>query len=461
MNAWPRRTNRMSRCMMPRIILVLVITTSALLATRPARAEEAPAADGLKPGDVLDASNWKKAEGLLPPEILKHYQNGEYANAIIDWPAERWEWPPDFLAGTEKNAGQLDVDDAGTIVEKGSGKQPPYILGLPFPVIDRADPKAGTKVLWNHYYARWYLGSIHAESQLNWVAPKALERRGDVIADFEYYDGVPESVRRPNPENFSTRLLAVTVSPADLNGTASLSWRYRDPTVRDSTWAYVPALRRVRAVSPANRSDGFLGSDMSQDDGPFFDGKTEDFTWTLKDEVDQLRLVDPLALKGQGELVWLPTGGWRTNWPDLKFLGYMDPQWKGVAWAPVTAALARRPVWVVEGKPKDRYYLYGRIELYIDKVTFQGAWNRKFAWQGDLLNTLQVLSGGSTKAFTRPDGKVDYLGASNMAFQCAENVKVNQATVAGIKSDPKGGFDIRVSFPPSVFDVNSLSRFGK
>ena len=33
----------------------------------------------------------------------------------------------------------------------------------------------------------------------------------------------------------------------------------------------VPALRRVRAVSPANRSDGYLGSDISGDDGFFFD----------------------------------------------------------------------------------------------------------------------------------------------------------------------------------------------
>jgi hypothetical protein len=46
------------------------------------------------------------------------------------------------------------------------------------------------------------------------------------------------------------------------------------PGKRDSSWSYVPALRRVRAVSPANRSDGFLGSDVSQDDGRFFDGKT-------------------------------------------------------------------------------------------------------------------------------------------------------------------------------------------
>ena len=216
--------------------------------------------------------------------------------------------------------GQFDVDDAGTIIEKGSGKQPPYILGLPFPIIDRADPKAGAKVLWNHYYTRWYLGAIHAESSSIGFAPKALERRSDVIADFEYYDGVPEAEATPEPRELQhQRLLAVTVAPADLNGTASLSWRYRDPNTRDSTWADAPALRRVRAVSPANRSDGFLGSDMSQDDGEFFD-VNEDFTWTLRDEVDQLRLVDPLALKGQGEVVWLPLGGWRTNWPDLKLL---------------------------------------------------------------------------------------------------------------------------------------------
>jgi hypothetical protein len=293
------------------------------------------------------------------------------------------------------------------------------------------------------------------------VATKALERRSDLTADFEYYDGIPETDRRPNPENYNTRVLAVTVAPADLNGTAALSWRFRDPTARDSTWAYVPALRRVRAVSPANRSDGFLGSDMSQDDGEFFDGKTEDFTWTLKGEVEQLRFVDPLALKGEGDLIWLPKGGWRSNWPDLKFVGYMDPQWKGLAWAPLTAAFAKRRLWVIEGKPKDRYYLYGRIELYIDKVTFQGAWNRKFSWNGELLNTLQVLTGGSTKPFKRPDGTVDYVRNANMAFQCAENLKANQATVAGIKSDPKAGFDYRVTHAPSVFDVNSLSRFGK
>ena len=114
-----------------------------LMLAWPAWAEEQPATDGLRPGEVLNQTNWKKAEGLLPPEILKHYQNGEYVNAIVDWPAEKWNWAPDFHAGSEQNAGQFDVDDNGTIIEKGSGKQPPYLIGLPFPIIDRADPKAG------------------------------------------------------------------------------------------------------------------------------------------------------------------------------------------------------------------------------------------------------------------------------------------------------------------------------
>jgi hypothetical protein len=431
-----------------------------VLLVRPLWAQEAAAPGELKPGEVLNHTNWQKAEGLLPPEILKHYQNGDYANPIVDWPDGRFTWPPDFRAASEKNTGQLDVDATGTVIEKGSGKQPPYILGHPFPIIDPADPKAGAKTVWNFVYRTWYFGTLHAESQLNWIAPKGLERRTDVDVSYEYYDGVPEPERVPNPDNFSERLLNLVVSPADLNGTAALTWRYRDPLKRDSVWAYVPALRRVRAVSPANRSDGFLGSDMAQDDGPFFDGKPEDFAWTLKGEVEQLRLVDPLSLKGQSDQVWLPNGGWRGNWPDLKFLGYMDSEWKGIAWAPLTGALAKRHFWVVDGVPKDKYYLFGHLELYIDKETFQGAWNRKFSWQGELLNTVQVMA-FIPKGFTRPDGKVDYNQGSNMAFQCVENLKRNQATVAGIKSSAKSGFDARVPFEAARFDVNSLAHVGK
>lgn len=426
------------------------------------RAEDAPAAAGeLQVGEVLDQSNWQKAKGLMPDEILRHYEKGEYRNRIVDYPVGSSKWEPAWIAATEKNAGQLAVDARGTIVEAGTGKQPDYLYGFPFPVIDPNDPTAGVKIVWNQFLAYWSGGSSYNQTRVAMMHATGIDREIHADGYFNFWDGQLEKYRRPNPNNLQSQFLGVSTYPADLQGTASLTWRYRDPEKRDSVWAFVPALRRVRAVSPANRSDGFLGSDMSQDDGPFFDGKPEDFTWKLKGQTDQLRIVDPLNLQGKNDAIWVPGGGWRANWdPELKIIGFQDPDWRGLAWAPRSAALAKRPMYIVEGIPKDKYYLYGRLELYIDRETFQGSWNRKFSWQGELLNTLQVM-GYNLIPKTRPTGEVDYIQGSNMSYNVAENVKANRATVAGLKSNPKAALDSHHPYDPAFFDMNALSRFGK
>jgi hypothetical protein len=432
----------------------LTLVACLALWTAAARAE-------LKPGMVLDQDTWQEAEGLLPPEILAHYKNGEYANPIVEWKKEHFNWPPDFLAASKQNEGKYGVDENGTIIDVQTGAQPQVILGFPFPVIDPADPQAGLKVVWNYFYRQWYFGSLRAESQVNWLSRTNLERRADVVAQFQYYDGVPLTQRVDNPGNLLSQSLALVTGPADLNGTAALSWRYREAGRRDSAWSFVPALRRVRAVSPANRSDGFLGSDLSQDDGQFFDGKPEDFIWTLKGKVEELRFVDPLNLKGQWNFEPAPGGtGWRVLWPDIPFIGYMDPDWTGIAWAPRSAALALREDWIVEGVPRDKYYLFGKLELHIDALTFQGGWNRKFSWKGELLNSFQVMT-YVPASVDNGENKSVYLEGSNMAFICVENISYNRATIGGIKSSPTSGFDFYIEFDPTLFDVNSLSRYGK
>lgn len=415
----------------------------------------------LKPGMILNEQTWPMAEGLLPPEILDHYKTGEYANPIVAWPKDHFNWPPDFLSGSKENEGKYDVDEEGGVIDKRTGKRPDFVIGFPFPVIDPSDPRAGVKVVWNYFYRTWYFGNIRAESQVNWVNQTGLERRADIVAQFNFYDGVPLDQRIDNPDGLLSQSLALVTGPADLNGTAALSWRYRQAGKRDSAWSFVPALRRVRAVSPANRSDGFLGSDLSQDDGQYFDGKPEDFTWTLKGKVEGLRIVDPLNLKGQWNFTPAPGGsGWRVMWPDIPFLGYMDPNWSGVAWAPISGALALREHWVVEGIPRDKYYLFGKLELHIDSVTFMGAWNRKFSWNGTLVSSLQRMSYDAAPVDTG-GGKTIYLEGSNMAFVCVENVNSNRATVGGIKSNPRAGFDFHIKFNSTLFDVNALSRMGK
>src|SRR5262249_10339382 len=162
----------------------------------------------------------------------------------------------------------------------------------------------------------------------------------------------------------------------------------------------------VRATSPANRSDGFIGSDESQDDGPFFDGKVEDFEWKLVGPGDGLRISEGTNLKGEGKTKWnADKNSWDTGRPDIPHIGHMDKNWKGSAWAPTGAAtLSKRRFWVIEGIPRDKYYLYGKLQLYIDAESFQGAWVRKFGWRGELLAIHQVM-GWNPMPFKRPDGK--------------------------------------------------------
>ena len=93
-------------------------------------------------------------------------------------------------------------------------------------------------------------------------------------------------------------------------------------------------------------------------------------------------------------------------------------------------------------------------------MSFQGAWNRKFGWKGELINTLQVMA-WNPHTVVRPDGKKDWVQGSNQAFQCAEALKLNRATVAGIKSSPTSNFDARLTFDPKIFDLDSLSTYGK
>jgi hypothetical protein len=410
-------------------------------------------------GTMVDRSTAEQVKDLLPPEIFKHYQNGEYKNPVVEFPTTKFRWDDGFDEATKRNAATIVLDESKQPVDKTTGKRPDYIQGLPFPDIRQDDPDGGYKIIWNLFYAYYTGGNSHNQTILNWMSKTGVQRASEQDVYFLYYDGQPRHYSPPsNPDNLLFQFLAVSTSPADLQGTAALGYRFKDPQKRDLSWAFVPALRRVRAVSPANRSDGFLGSDLSQDDGPFFDGKAEDFVWKIIGHREQLRLVDPDSLAGKVQRRELPGGGWRTvSFNNDRSVGYMVDGWDGVAWAPTAGALAKRRFWVIEGTPKDKYYLYGKMELWIDDQSWQGAWNRKFSWQGELLNVYQVM-GFATHDF---NAKERWWG-STQGFQLAENIKAERATVSGMLgrgADPAN--DRRIPLDPGFFDYQSLNRFGK
>jgi hypothetical protein len=425
-------------------------------------------------GTKLGKANWEIAKGMMPDEVLGFYERGEYENPIMHLDGKSGVVVDPRLDEVSKsNFGRFDVNDKGTVVDVKTAVRPKTITGRPFE-IDAADPKAGAKVIWNWFYGLFWDGSFHTESPVSWVGQNGIERRMSIEVHFKYYDGqTPEqqALIGDNPMNLLSRTLGVVYHPVDLNGIVSLDWRFRDGDKRDDAWTYVPALRRVRMISPTNRSDGFLGSDISEDDGPYFDGKPEDFAFRLIGSAEILGHYDGPGLVEPGPIRRLKTGdrvsrllisngtGWRETFPDRQLIAAQDPSWKKksslAAWAPLQMALVPRPVWVVEAIPKDRYYLYGKMIMYFDKQSFRGYWKNKYDWKGAALHNWMV-PGLLLWKVDGPPGYVRNGNGGNSAV--AVNYKLRRATVTGM---PVADVDYGVDIPDRIYDIDQVIRMGK
>jgi hypothetical protein len=212
----------------------------------------------------------------------------------------------------------------------------------------------------------------------------------------------------------------------------------------------------VREVSPANRSDGFLGSDLSQDDGPYFDGKVQDFEWKLIGDQDMLVLFDRPSFEKQALLTRLADGGWRMTVPGGARIGFQVPDWKGAPWCPVQEILIRRPHWIVEAIPKDRYYLYGRIVFRFDKDIFLGSYSTKYDWKGKLLNSYAAIRTNIVRV-----GEGEYWGWAGGAVALAVNWKLDRATTAGIVAGEDVPADSRIPLSADRFSLQLLQASGK
>lgn len=58
--------------------------------------------------------------------------------------------------------------------------------------------------------------------------------------------------------------LTIFDTPADVRGTALLTWGYKDKD--DDQWLYLPALRRVKTIASRNQSGSFMGSEFAFED---------------------------------------------------------------------------------------------------------------------------------------------------------------------------------------------------
>lgn len=422
-------------------LLVLALSRSGGLAA------DAPA------GDWLGPETWEHARGLMPEEFLDSYRRGDYRHRIVTYNLDPMADEPVFRAALDANQGRYDVSDDGSIIEKATGKPPEYIYAWPFPTIDATDPKAAVKIVWNYYYTLYYGGNAHYRADLVWLNRGGIDRTIAVDAKTKHYDGQhPRFREKDNSQGLLTQSIARVLSPADVNGIISLSWRYRNANQRDSLWSYVPALRRVRQVSAANRADGFLGSDMTQDDGAYFDGKVQDFTWKLGGAQELLVPFDRPSFEEPAKLEQLPGGGWRMLIAPRPRLGAETPGWKGAPWCPTEEVLVRRSAWIVEAVPKDPYYRFGKLIFRFDKNTFLGSYASKYDWQGNLVSSFSAINSNIVKV--APGELWAWTGG---AVAVAIDWKRDRATTAGITPGTQVPADSRLPLSPEEFSLQQLT----
>ena len=314
--------------------------------------------------EIIDKSNWEKIEGLVPDCLLEWVKTGDFIVQVGELEFEPYEWWPDFALESRKtNVGKYELNEENEIIEVATGKMATFWLGFPFPKIDPDDPKIALKTVYNKQYMNAILGPKRFETTVSWLGGGGWERDVFLLYRDIYMVGCPEVKKLRNPKDMQRYSIISVRKPFDMAGTSIMTWRFLSAK-QDMSYAYVPAIRRVRRTSPANRSDSLFGSDVTLDDILAYDGKIPAFEWKLIEKKEGLvpfvsDKIQRCERIGDGEIMM------SKNMKASRY-GFHDKEWQGAPWCPLDIAYVKRPVWIFEGKSKDPYYNYGTQYIWTD-----------------------------------------------------------------------------------------------
>ena len=162
-------------------------------------------------------------------------------------------------------------------------------------------------------------------------------------------------------------------------------------------------------MSPANRSDAFLGSDFCVDDAWGYGGKVNALEWKVIKKVDQLV---PFYIAPPVELRLNEAGEWETVNPGTHdvFYGFDDEGHQGAPWFPTNLVFLKRPTYILEAKAKDKYYNYGTQYLWVDADFYQPTYKVIHDRSGKYWKT----EWQSQLGFESADNKIRLMGLANM-----------------------------------------------
>jgi hypothetical protein len=343
---------------------------TALAAASVARAD-------VVPGDVITAENVDKAKDLISPGLEWCVRHG-FPITVVE--PTKIEWPQAYREATERYSSQVRLAADGL-------KMVDYVAGLPFPNIDPSDPRIAVKIMWNYDHNTFATDDIDARNfdadtgSIEDHGPMTIERHF-LIDHFRrlFWIGrlyVEPKPAMPNPAGYQMQQgLYPILEPFDVKGVGFLSNRYIDPARSDDSWLYVPALRRVRRLSTAQRSDALFGQDTDVDSYGGYAGHIAWMDWKYLGEKEILAIAHGrhFPVKWDDKVDWA-----------------FDEVWE------------KRHVHVVEGVSKLSQYAFSKRVLYVEKVSWGIPYSDMYDQSGELWKIWINNATVRKKALETPD----------------------------------------------------------
>jgi hypothetical protein len=332
-------------------------------------------------GDKITSQNSQQIKGLIPDELYPFVaESFDDLNMEIVAP-EDYPVHSKFLEATVKFACQASLDESGLIQN--------YTAGQPFPYSEWAkeatnhacdltedDPQFPLKLAWNVNY-RWQGGS--GLNLPHWGTSNMRNRGKEMwrLAQGEYRrtyfshraDLLPETTELYEDTEVEWAEFFDVKTPFDLRGTMFLLYRYTTEK-EDDTWAYIPALRRVRRIAATQKSDSLLGTEFTLEDFYIFAGYVWDHQWEFQGESVKLAPMNSKrecfpSVISEAEAV-RTTGmtrlGDNEEWFHCTFGPYGALAYNGESYQ-------KRSVFQLDDVPRQKGHPYSRKKIWYDKET--------------------------------------------------------------------------------------------
>ncbi len=232
-------------------------------------------------GTAIDGTNLDRWAHVLPPAMRWAIRRGASLTVAENEPLVMEPWR---VEATEKYHAQVELapDKKGLVN---------YVAGIPFPWVTAEDPDAAVKLMLN-FENRIIIddfdgpdfgcvtGSldindgIHVERAGRFGHLRRLHYTGRLRVDPKPTWETPDNIR------YREALFPV-IEPFNNKGAGFSYIRYQDSGRQDDAWLYLPATRRVRRLSTAQRSEGIFGVDVDLDSYGGFAGNPAWFDWQL------------------------------------------------------------------------------------------------------------------------------------------------------------------------------------